>query len=117
MVVAFVTVGGAVLLFRRSESEEILAGMWELPSVSARDSFSSAAASMSRRYGGQWRFLKMMKTVEHRITNRLFKMTVHSALFEAGDSIAEGPEAAWVSIDDMRDFPVSSMVHKVVGGS
>ncbi len=105
---------GRVLLFRRPQGSELLAGMWELPNVPRAATAAATAAALGRRYGGCWRLAEAGARVRHAITYRALEIHVYRARFEAGGTVAEGPEAAWVGDEDRRRFPVSSMVEKVL---
>ena len=63
---------------------------------------------------GRWRLAEAGARVRHAITYRALELHVYRARFEAGGTVAEGPEAAWVGAEDRRRFPVSSMVEKVL---
>ena len=105
---------GKVLLFRRPQGSEILAGMWELPNVPQEPTLGAIAAALGRRYGGRWRLAETGSRVRHGITYRALELHVYRARFAAGGTVAEGPEAAWVAAAERERFPVSSMVEKVL---
>ncbi len=108
-----------VLLFRRPQDSELLSGMWELPNVPRGSTTGEIEEALAQRYGGRWRLAAAGATVRHGITYRAFEIHVYRARFEAGDcvsedSVAEGPEAAWVGPEERPRFPASSMVEKVL---
>ena len=113
-VVAVARQRGRVLLFRRPEDSDLLAGLWELPNVRRRARLASGEKVLSRRYGGRWRLHPSDDRVRHGITHRALTLHVHRARFEAGDEVGEGPEAAWVTSAELSGFPLSSMVKKVL---
>lgn len=106
---------GRVLLFRRPEDSELLAGMWELPTVDLLPRRSQIEASLGARYGCGWRLRGRAKVpIRHGITHRSIKVWVYGGLVVGGESIAEGVEAAWVDPADRQEYAVSSMVDKVL---
>ncbi|MCG8457048.1 MAG: A/G-specific adenine glycosylase [Holophagales bacterium] len=112
---------GRVLLFRRSEQDELMAGMWELPHTPLRKKGEPAAQlerleqRLGRRYGGSWQLETTDARARHGITYRA--ITLHAyrgrVCFDSG-SVAEGPEAAWVGPREEEAFAVSSAVRKVL---
>lgn len=105
-----------VLLFKRSEGSDVLPGMWELPNVPRSASRGEIEAALGKRYGGRWKLSEAASNVRHAITYRSIAVSAHEALFEAGDSVAEGPEAAWVDAAGRARLPTSSLVEKVLAG-
>jgi A/G-specific adenine glycosylase len=114
LAVAVAREGGRVLLFRRPEGSDVLAGLWELPNVPRGRTLAATAAALGERYGGRWRLRRRRGRVRHGITYRAITLHLHPAEVDAGDAVAEGPEAAWVGDHERGDFPVSSMVEKVL---
>lgn len=114
LAVAVVREDRRVLLFRRPETSDLLAGTWELPSVTHPHDRESIERALSQTYGGRWRIAAPKGKVRHGITYRRLILHVYSARFEAGESIAEGPEAAWVGEEERSSFAVSSMVDKAL---
>lgn len=109
--VAVVEDGGSILLFRRSEASVRLAGLWELPWVD--DCAGDAAARLAVRYGGAWELGEPLATVRHAITDRLLDVEVRRGRLVAG-SVAEGPEARWLAVDELAGTATSSLVSKVL---
>ncbi len=106
---------GRVLLFRRPSDAELLAGMWELPTVAMGAQPRQLEAELETRYGGQWRLDgKATAQIRHHITHRAIIGWIHGGELTAGESVAEGPEAAWVEPLGGDQYPVSSMVDKVL---
>ncbi len=114
LAVAVAACNGRVLLFRRPEDSGFLAGMWELPNVAQRGTLTAREGSFSQRYGGCWRLESVAARVRHAITHRVLVLHVHRARFSAGETVGEGPEAAWVNAGERSDLPLSSMVPKVL---
>ncbi len=112
--VAVVTRKDRTLLFRRPEDSDVLAGMWELPNVPRRVTLELGEKSFARRYGGCWRLGETSVEIRHAITHRALRLHVHPARFSAGGSVAEGPEAAWVTAEERAELPLSSMVQKAL---
>ncbi|MDX1502211.1 MAG: A/G-specific adenine glycosylase [Thermoanaerobaculia bacterium] len=104
---------GRVLLFKRPEDSELLAGTWELPSVPwAADRGSEAA--LSKAYGGRWRLRESRGWVRHGITFRRLEVELREAERLGDEAVAEGPEAAWVEPEGLGDLPVSALVVKLL---
>ncbi len=103
-----------VLMFRRPEGSGLLAGLWELPNVQWRGDLTTIEKALGRLYGGWWKLEPATDEVRHGITHHALVIHVHSARFNADDVVAEGPEAAWVAVGEMSDYPSSSAVEKVL---
>jgi A/G-specific adenine glycosylase len=112
-----------LLLFRRSDDREVLAGTWELPSVEGPQeeflvpeerSLAKSQAALAARYGGSWRLGERRGTVRHSITHRAYTLEVWTARVEASEVLAEGPEAGFFSSRQLDDLPLSSQVRKVL---
>jgi A/G-specific adenine glycosylase len=112
LVVAVVEDGQGVLLFRRPDDSELLAGTWELPWVEGDD--GAAAAALAARYGGRWRLGPRVAEVRHGITFRDLEVAVHRAEVETGGEVREGPEAGWFGAAARAALPLSSLVGKVL---
>lgn len=104
-----------VLMFRRPEGGGLLAGLWELPNVQWRGALATVGKALSSLYGGRWKLEPASDEVRHGITHHALVLHVHPARFSADDVVAEGPEAAWVAIGEIPDYPSSSAVEKVLG--
>lgn len=111
--VAVVQSQGRVLLFRRPDTSELLAGMWELPWVERHDD-TRHQVRFADRYGGQWHLGKSLGHIRHSITHRLFEIEVLAARLEVAEVVAEGEEAGWFAPQDLENLPVSSLVKKVL---
>ena len=118
---------GRVLLFRRPESDELMAGMWELPNVPRSPALDEVEAALALRYGGRWRLGEARSSIRHAITYRSITAHLHEAAVEAGaetgavfagSPVAEGPEAVWVEPAELGGrwarLPTSSLVDKVL---
>lgn len=103
---------GRVLLHRRADDEELLAGTWELPWAAAG---RRAAAELGARYGGRWRLGAEAGVVRHRITFRSLVLSVRRATCEtAAGVVAEGPAAGWFAPREVAGLPHSAMVDKAL---
>lgn len=111
LVVAVVERDERVLLFRRDDEEELLAGTWELPWVESDN--GNAEAQLAARYGGRFALDAALGTVRHAITTRSIVASVRRATF-AADGVAEGREAAWVARAAVPTLPTSSLVRKAL---
>ena len=117
LVLAVAQEDGRVLLFQRARDSRVLAGMWELPNVERQPALADAESSLAIRYGGRWHLGDEIGRLRHSITYRAFTLHVYAARFDSSGNITEGAKAAWVSIADKVDFPMSSMVEKVLAVS
>jgi len=106
---------GRVLLFRRPSDAELLAGLWELPTVTMHPRRKQLEAELEAHYGGRWRLKgKATERIRHSITHRAISAWIYSGELSASESVAEGPEAAWVDPLKRDQYPVSSLVDKVL---
>jgi A/G-specific adenine glycosylase len=114
LVVAVIERGDRVLLFRRGDSEVLLAGTWELPWVQDGNG-DDAARALGARYGGRFTLGAEVGRVRHAITTRRIVASVRRAGFSArDDEVREGREAAWVDRAEVRALPTSSLVRKAL---
>jgi A/G-specific adenine glycosylase len=118
---------GSVLLFRRRDDHELMAGLWELPQVeisSGSTALSEITAEeitteLAKNYGAAWRLEDEVCRVKHGITHRSITLRVHPATLvdsgEVADAQGSRPEPAWVDWQSDGDrFATSSMVQKVL---
>jgi A/G-specific adenine glycosylase len=113
MVAAVVEGASGVLLFRRPDDSELLAGTWELPWVEVD---GEPAAALAARYGGRWHLGPQVAEVRHGITFRDLQVAVHRAeLHVAGDEVRDGREAGWFDAEGRAGLPLSSLVGKILG--
>ena len=113
---------GSVLLFRRRDDHELMAGLWELPQVDVPNQstkLSKIATGLAQSYGGTWRLDGEICRVKHGITHRSITLHIHPATLvdtgEVADAEGSRPEPAWVDWQSDGDrFATSSMVHKVL---
>ena len=120
-IVAVVEREGRVLLFRRPDDSELLAGTWELPwCVAAADGDPAAAApaALAAAYGGRWRLTAPAGRVAHGITFRALEVEIYRAEIAGGFAVAEPAggvaEAGWFDADARRGLPLSALVGKVL---
>ena len=102
-----------VLLFRRPEDSQQLAGMWELPWADQTED-ASPESQLSARYGGRWRVGNRLGLVRHSITKRAFEIEIVEGALETPSDLAEGAEAGWFDGDEIEGLAVSSLVKKVL---
>ncbi|HEX2251652.1 MAG TPA: A/G-specific adenine glycosylase [Thermoanaerobaculia bacterium] len=131
-VAALVVRDGSVLLFRRPEDSELLAGTWELPWVEvdggeepaaptggggrgADAASGEVAAGLARRYGGRWHLGAALGRVRHGITYRAIELEVRRAEVSGGGVAEEGdPVPGWFAPERLASLPLSSLVGKAL---
>lgn len=111
--IAVTQTGERYLLFKRPNDSEVLAGTWELPWVEP-DGEIPDEEGLARCYGGCWSLGPSHGTIRHAITTRSFEIVIREALLDAGTSLAEGREAAWLAEKAIAALPHSSLVQKVL---
>lgn len=114
LIVALVERKGRVLCFRRPKDSSLLAGLWELPNVVEGKTIEASASALGRIYGGAFDLEPAVGRVRHTVTYRNLELHVHPAAFRAGDTVAEGPEAAWVAPETSERYAFSSAVGKIL---
>jgi A/G-specific adenine glycosylase len=114
LVVAVVEREGRVLLFRRPDDSELLAGTWELPWV--REEAGAPEAALAARYGGRWRLSPRLAEVRHGITYRDLEVGVHRAEVAGIPKKAAG-SSGWFDEAGRAGLPLSSLVGKVLAAS
>jgi A/G-specific adenine glycosylase len=122
LAVAVVEEEEGVLLFRRPDESELLAGTWELPWVEVgegddpdgRDGVAGPEAGLARRYGGRWSLGPAVARVRHGITFRDLEVDVHRGRLDWGGEVREGIEAGWFDRAGRERLPLSSLVGKVL---
>ena len=102
---------GAALFFRRRTDAAWLAGMWELPTVTAD---GRAEASLAARYGGRFDLGAALGAYRHAITHRSLRVEVRRADWSPEAGMAEGPEAAWLRRPELAAAATSAMVAKAL---
>lgn len=114
LVVAVVEQKEEVLLFRRPDDSDLLAGTWELPWV-REDAEVRAEAALAARYGGTWKLGPRLGEVRHGITFRDLEVVVHRAEV-AGSWREDGGEirSGWFDEPGRAGLPLSSLVGKVL---
>jgi A/G-specific adenine glycosylase len=122
---ALVRRGDHFLLVRRPEGS-LLSGLWELPTAADDETLAALSRRVSDVVGRRVHLPRTpSRAFRHTITNRRITVHVHEARVDVGDdgapdAVAESPAApdgaVWVTRQDLRDFGVSSMTKKAVGG-
>jgi adenine-specific DNA glycosylase len=113
---------GAVLLFRRADGEELLAGTWELPWVDAGQPAAltreELASGLARRYGGRWSIRERLGQVRHGITFRDLRVEVWRARL-SWERVGEAPVGVagvrFFLTEEISAVAVSSLVRKALG--
>jgi A/G-specific adenine glycosylase len=105
---------GRLLLFRRPEDAEILAGTWEVPWISAPTA-RGAEARLQEQYGGEWTLAASLGRVRHTITFRQITTEVWRGDRAQARDVAEGAEAGWFTPEEIEELPTSSLVVKILG--
>jgi A/G-specific adenine glycosylase len=115
-VLALVEQRGRLLLVRRPDSSELLAGTWELPWVEAprREDRLRLGERFAARFGGSWRLGPPVGRLRHAITFHRLEVEVRRASFEAGGAVGEGMEAGWFSRQESAGLPQSSLLAKAL---
>lgn len=117
LVVAVAERDGGVLLFRRPDDSDLLAGTWELPWV-REEGEVGAEAALAARYGGTWKLGPRLGEVRHGITFRDLEVAVHHAEVAGawrGGGEGEGEiRSGWFDAPGRAGLPLSSLVGKVL---
>ncbi|MCY3966586.1 MAG: A/G-specific adenine glycosylase [Acidobacteria bacterium] len=117
---AVVREGPGLLLHRRPDDAEWLAGRWHLPTVElgrGDESLGEAAAQLGEAFGGDWE-CEDGAVVRHAVTYRDFYVRVAAAHWrpEAGreepGSGSAGGELGWFAPEEIDDLPTSSLLPK-----
>jgi len=119
-VAAAVARDGRRLLFRRGDEEELLAGIWELPTVEAgvetggEGSAEVLERAFAERYGGRWALGAAAARVRHAITHRAIEVEVRWAeVANLAEDGREEREAGWFTAAEVAELATSSLVAKV----
>jgi A/G-specific adenine glycosylase len=124
---------GRLLLFRRAEGADLLAGTWELPWVPWQEDgpaeearAADPGAALASRYGGRWRLGGPLATARHAITFRDIELVAYRAAVEgatvegttvertAGEGDPAIGGAGWHRRPALAGLALSSMVGKVL---
>ena len=125
---AVVRRGDDLLLHRRPEDADWLAGRWHLPTVELADRESSVAAvaaaeALSETFGGCWTWDEPAVLVRHAVTYRDFRVRAAVARWrpeaparESGDDQgpAERSGLAWFAPEEIDGLPTSSLLRKTL---
>lgn len=105
---------GRVLLSRRPESAQQLAGMWELPT--AAGSPAEAAALLGERCGLYFASSSVLFELSHAITTRRIRLLVVGALLaEGGRTLAERDcDVGWFGFGELSVLPLTGATRKVL---
>ena len=106
---------GRLLLVRRAESEALLPGLWELPTVAARGK-RAAEGALARRYGGRWRLGRPRWRLHHGITSRAIEIEARPAAWSAQSAgeLAEGQVAGWFAPEEAAALALTGLARKLL---
>lgn len=105
--------GSRILLFRRPDDSELLAGTWEIPSVRA-DRNGRLERRLRASYGGTWELGERVGTVRHAITYRALEVEVVLGRFTEDETVAGGLDAGWFTPREVAGLASSSLVGKIL---
>ncbi len=127
---------GRVLLYRRPDDSDVLAGTWEVPWVDLAVAdpaaeptapvLEEAARQLAQKYGGRWQLVRAQGRVRHAITFRALTVwryqallaptprTVRDNIADADLPAAEDLAAGWFSLQELTALPLSSLVRKLL---
>ncbi len=108
--------GGRLLLVRRPPTEQLLAGLWELPWVAAGEP-AEAERALAARYGGRWRLAAPLATLRHAITNRRLEVELWRAELRAAGGVAESAEAGWFGDTALSEMPLAGLARKALAAA
>ena len=118
---AMVKSGRGLLLHRRPDGADWLAGRWHLPTVElvrGDESASEAAELLRMEFGGAWECRDDDVAVRHTVTYRDFLVRVALARWtpdpEAGEPRAGSGQGdlEWFALEEIDDLPTSSLLGK-----
>jgi A/G-specific adenine glycosylase len=104
--------GGRLLLVRRAESEAVMPGLWEPPTVEA-PSRGAAEAALAARFGGAWRLAAPVARVRHGITFRSIELEARPARWSAAE-VAAGNLAGWFTPAELAALPLTGAARKLL---
>ncbi len=105
---------GRLLLFRRPEEADLLAGLWELPAVSREGDDEAVVEALGDRYGGSWELGPSFGRFRHTVTFRALDIEVRSGRRWNAGTVAEGVEAGWFEPREIAELPASAIVSKAL---
>jgi A/G-specific adenine glycosylase len=110
---AWIELDGGLLLVRRDAGQRRMAGLWELPLVSARGR-RAAEAALATRFGGEFRLEPPSLELRHGIAADRFRVRVARGTWHAADRLAEGPEAAFRRPEEARGAALTGLARKII---
>jgi A/G-specific adenine glycosylase len=110
---ALVTDGqGRLLLGRRGAGEQVLPGLWELPTVATRGP-RRAAAALAACYGGEWRLAAPLGRLRHSVTYRVLDIELRVADWRP-EAVAERGHLAWLARAERGALALTGATRKLL---
>ena len=113
---AVVQRGDDLLLHRRPEDADWLAGRWHLPTVdlASGEEPGRAAEVLGREFGGCWECDERPVLVRHAVTYRDFLVRAAVARWRPERSTAGRSSLAWFGHEEIGELPTSSLLRKTL---
>ena len=113
---AVVQRGDDLLLHRRPEDADWLAGRWHLPTVelASGDESVRAAEVLGREFGGCWECDERPVLVRHAVTYRDFLVQAAVARWRPERATAGRSSLAWFGHEEIEELPTSSLLRKTL---
>jgi A/G-specific adenine glycosylase len=102
-----------VLLVRRGETEPLLSGLWELPTVEARGP-RAAERALGERFGGDWRLDGVVARLRHTVTFRALEIEARRADWRPGGVAEAGAAAGWFPPADAAALALTGVTRKLL---
>jgi A/G-specific adenine glycosylase len=103
---------GRLWLVRRAESEAVMPGLWEPPTVEASGR-RAAEAAFAARFGGDWRLAAPVARLRHGITYREIELEARPARWRAAE-VAEGGAAGWFTRAELAQLPLTGAARRLL---
>ncbi len=113
---AVVQRGDDLLLHRRPEDADWLAGRWHLPTVelASGEEPVRAAEALAREFGGCWECDERPVLVRHAVTYRDFLVRAALARWRPERATAVRSALAWFGQEEIGELPTSSLLRKTL---
>ena len=105
-----------LLLHRRPEDADWLAGRWHLPTVELASSEEPgrAAEVLGREFGGCWECDERAVLVRHAVTYRDFLVRAAVARWRPERATAGRSSLVWFGHEEIEELPTSSLLRKTL---